>query len=153
MSIYLAQHGKSFSKEEDPKRSLTHEGIAESGYISEVLKDKGVFISCIKHSHKMRAKQTAEILASMIKPEKGMMEIDGIAPDDDVRAFARSLKHEQFAMFVGHLPFMEKLVSYLINGSEEKAVLEFQNSGVVCLDFNEENDSWFIKWTLYPSIR
>jgi phosphohistidine phosphatase len=152
MAIYLAQHGKSYSKEEDPERNLTHEGIAEVGYISEVIKDKGIFVSCIKHSGKKRAKQTAEIFKSILNPERGIEEIDGICPNDPVKPFAEKLKFEQFVMFVGHLPFLEKLISQLINGNPEKPVLKMQNGGVVCLDFDEDNDCWFIKWTSYPHI-
>jgi phosphohistidine phosphatase len=53
-------------------------------------------------------------------------------------------------MVVGHLPFMEKLVSYLSAGLVDKRVYKFQNSGIVCLD--RENNDWFIKWTLNPDI-
>jgi phosphohistidine phosphatase len=153
MAIYLVQHGKSYSKEEDPERNLTHEGIAEVGYISEVLKDKGVFVSCIKHSGKKRAKQTAEIFNSILTPERGIEEIEGINPNDDVDALEKNLKYEEFVMFVGHLPFLERLISHLISGDVDKPILKLQNGGVVCLERDEEKDCWFIKWTTYPHIR
>ena len=58
-------------------------------------------------------------------------------------------------MVVGHMPFMQRLVSYLTVWSEEIRVYQFQNSGIVCLDNSEGTDSkldWFIKWTLNPNI-
>ena len=58
-------------------------------------------------------------------------------------------------MVVGHMPFMQRLVSYLTVGSEEIRVYQFQNSGIVCLDNSEGTDGkldWFIKWTLNPNI-
>ena len=79
----------------------------------------------------------------------------GINPLDDVRAFAAGIDAQANWMVVGHMPFMEKLVSYLITGSEEIRVYQFQNSGIVCLDCGEEKDGdpdWFIKWTLNPNI-
>jgi phosphohistidine phosphatase len=53
-------------------------------------------------------------------------------------------------MVVGHLPFMEKLVSHLVNGSPERPVVKFQNSGIVCLDTEDASESWFIRWAYYP---
>jgi phosphohistidine phosphatase len=58
-------------------------------------------------------------------------------------------------MVVGHMPFMQRLVSCLASGSEEMKIYQFQNSGIVCLDATDEPDgtlNWFIKWTLNPNI-
>jgi len=79
----------------------------------------------------------------------------GINPLDDVRAFAARINSGSNWMVVGHMPFMEKLVSYLTTGSEEILVYKFQNSGIVCLDTREgkgREPDWFIKWTLNPNI-
>jgi phosphohistidine phosphatase len=45
---------------------------------------------------------------------------------------------------------MEKLVSHLVNGSPERPVVKFQNSGIVCLDTEDASESWFIRWANYP---
>jgi len=55
-------------------------------------------------------------------------------------------------MVVGHLPFMERLVSYLVSGSPETQVVKFQNSGIVCLDTEIDSQSFFIRWALFPII-
>jgi phosphohistidine phosphatase len=55
-------------------------------------------------------------------------------------------------MLVGHLPFMEKLTSYLVTGNADKTVFKFQNGGIVCLEEDVAKNSWFIKWTLMPHI-
>jgi len=56
-------------------------------------------------------------------------------------------------MLVGHLPFMEKLVSYLVADSPDRPpVVRFQNGGIVCLGRDLKSDAWFIKWTLFPQI-
>jgi phosphohistidine phosphatase len=65
------------------------------------------------------------------------------------------LNPEMDLMVVGHMPFMQRLVSYLTTGSEEIRVYQFQNSGIVCLDKSEGADGkfdWFIRWTLNPNI-
>jgi phosphohistidine phosphatase len=53
-------------------------------------------------------------------------------------------------MLVGHLPFMERLTSFLITGSIDKPVLKFQNGCIVCMDRDPDNQYWFIKWALMP---
>ncbi|MBT4364970.1 MAG: hypothetical protein HOD17_10835 [Desulfobacteraceae bacterium] len=55
-------------------------------------------------------------------------------------------------MIVGHLPFLDRLTSFLITGSVDKSVFKFQNGGIVCLIKEPENDSWVIKWALMPDI-
>jgi len=55
-------------------------------------------------------------------------------------------------MLVGHLPFMERLVSCLITGSPDKSIIKFQTGGIVCLDQIEKNGSWYIKWALMPKM-
>ena len=54
-------------------------------------------------------------------------------------------------MLVGHLPFMEKLTSYLVTGNADKTVFKFQNGGIVCLEEDVEKNCRFIKWTLMPT--
>jgi len=70
-----------------------------------------------------------------------------------VAALAKKITGKEDVMLVGHLPFMERLVSYLITGSIEITVFKFQNGGIVCLDRDQDTGSWYIKWALMPEIR
>jgi phosphohistidine phosphatase len=151
MALYLVQHGKSLSKEEDPERSLSGEGISEVEQVAANAARQNVLVSHIVHSGKKRALQTAEIYARALQPGKGVMETDGLAPLDDVRLITKAIKSEDNLMAVGHLPFMERLVSYLITGSIDQPVIKFQNGGIVCLDVDPAVDSWVIKWTMFPA--
>ncbi len=153
MPVYLVQHGKSFSKEIDPERKLTVEGKADVQRIADVAKHYGINVQCIKHSGKKRAEETADIFAAFLNPQEGIEEISGLNPMDDVTIFAKSISSDDNNMYVGHLPFMEKLVSFLTAGDKEKRVLKFQNCGIVCLDKDDSSDGWFIKWTLMPEIK
>lgn len=150
MSVYLVQHGKSFSKDEDPEKKLTPEGISEVERIANVAKGYSVRVSRIIHSGKARARQTAEIFAASLSPESGVHEMEGLGPLDDVEAFAQRISNSENPMVVGHLPFMEKLTAHLIAGRTEPPVFKFQNGGIVCLD--RFSDAWVIKWTLMPNI-
>ena len=152
MALYLIQHGKSLPKDQDPDQGLSAEGIAETERIANLAKDYGVSVSQIRHSVKTRARQTAEILAQALNPQKGIQEVSGIQPLDDVTEYASRINPDQNIMLVGHLPFMERMTSYLITGSADKPVFKFQNSGIVCLDKTVEGQSWVILWSLMPKI-
>lgn len=156
MALYLVQHGRSLSKEQDPERRLSPEGIEEVKSIAETAKKHGVQVSSIKHSGKKRALQTAEIFAAALNPPQGIEEINGLQPQDDVAPIAEQLKNAPGAvdnvMLVGHLPFMEKLVSFLIMGTADKPVVKFQNGGIVCLDLHPDTRGWIIKWTLFLDV-
>ena len=152
MALFLVQHGKSLSKDKDPKKGLSEEGIAETERIAKVAKGYGVHVTRITHSGKTRARQTAEIFASALEPEGGVEESKGLNPLDDVTAFAEKIDSTENCMLVGHLPFMERTTAYLITGSIEKTVFKFQNSGIVCLDKDPDTMAWVIKWTLVPNI-
>ncbi len=152
MALYLVQHGKSLPKNIDSEQGLSDEGIADVRRIADVAAGYGCKVRSISHSGKKRAKQTAEIFESALKPNDGMKEISGIAPMDDVAAFSKSLIVEDNQMVVGHLPFMERLTSYLIISSTEPPVFRFQNGGIVCLDKHPDAQTWIIKWALMPNI-
>lgn len=150
MALFLVQHGKSLPKDKDPNKGLSEAGIHETERIAQVAKGYGIHVSSIAHSGKTRARQTADIFASALKPEGGLQEISGLNPLDDVTAVAIDSTEDR--MLVGHLPFMERLTAYLITGSIERPVFKFQNSGIVCLDKAPEIGSWVIKWALMPQI-
>ncbi|MHC1726049.1 MAG: phosphohistidine phosphatase SixA [Syntrophobacteraceae bacterium] len=152
MALYLVQHGKSLSKEDDPEQGLSSEGISDVNRIAEVAGGYRVQPEAIRHSGKKRARQTAELFARKLLPGKEPEPISGLGPLDDVTTVAKWLKNEDNLMLVGHLPFMERLTGFLITGASERLVFKFQNGGIVCLDKNPDNPLWFIKWTLMPRI-
>lgn len=155
MALFLVQHGISASKDIDPEKGLSDLGAEETNRIAMVAKGYEIPVQKIVHSGKKRAEQTATIYHQALALETPMEMISGINPMDDVRSFASGIDLQGNWMVVGHMPFMERLVSYLTTGSEHIRVYRFQNSGIVCLDVDGAVDNaadWFIKWTLNPNI-
>ena len=152
MALYLVQHGKSLSKAQDPGQSLAEEGRAEVQRIAQVAAAYSVRVSAIAHSGKLRASQTAEILAKALKPDDGIRAVEGIGPMDDVVAFATQVDIKANEMIVGHLPFFEKLVAYLITGKTAPPVFRMQNGGIVCLDYYPETTHVVVRWALMPHV-
>lgn len=152
MALYLAQHGKNLPKDQDPGKGLSQEGTSEVKKIAEAVANYRLHVSAIKHSGKKRARQTAEIFAAALNPQKGIQEVSGLQPLDDVSEVAKQFKSDEKIMVVGHLPFMEKLVSFMIAGAADKPILKFQNGGIVCLDLHPDTNGWIIKWALFPNM-
>jgi phosphohistidine phosphatase len=152
MSIYLVQHGKNRPKDVDPDKGLSDEGRNEVERIATVAEGYGVPVTGIVHSGKTRARQTAEIFDQALAPADGTSAADGMGPLDDVEAFAEGLDPASSRMYVGHLPFMEKLAAYLVTGTSDRPVFKFQNGGIVGLDREPEADTWVIRWALMPKI-
>lgn len=152
MALYLVQHGKNLSKDVDPDKGLSDEGIADVKRIADVAKGYGVQVNAIAHSGKKRAQQTADLFAEALSPSGGVGSREGLGATDDVTAAAQQLKAGENLMLVGHLPFMEKLTGYLTAGDPETRVFKFQNGGIVCLDADPDGDGWVVKWALMPDI-
>src|SRR5438067_1039761 len=92
MHAYLVQHGKAKSAEEDPNRGLSDEGREEVKRIAELLSELRITISLIQHSGKVRAEETAHILASSMRCTTGPCHTEGLDPTDDPSETANFLK-------------------------------------------------------------
>jgi len=150
MSLLLVQHGKSLPKDKDPEKGLSPEGIRDVERVAGMLRKYGVVVSSIQHSGKKRARQTAEIFAANIGSRINILKKEGLAPLDDVTKL--NPDPEKNIMLVGHLPFMERLVSFLLTESPDRnSIVKFKNGGIVALDRDNETGSWFIKWTVFPA--
>ena len=111
------------------------------------LQKAGVTIKKACHSGKLRAKETAQIFAGRIGDGR-ILELQGMEPSDDVVEFVTRLESD--AMYVGHLPHMEKVVSRLVAEDETVGVVKFVNGGVVCVE--KDDNGYHIGWYLTPSI-
>jgi len=150
MALFLVQHGKSLPKEKDPDQGLSREGLAETQSMAQLAAEKNIQVERIIHSGKKRALQTAEIFMKELEPEAGITKGPGLAPLDDVASFASTLNSDDKIMIVGHLPFLERLVSFLVAGSADSLLIKFQNSAIICLDMEDEFERWFIRWVQFP---
>lgn len=152
MRLYLAQHAKAASKESDPQRRLTEEGLRDVQKVAEFIAPLDLCVDYLWHSGKKRAEQTAEILAEVIKVNKEHTARDGLGPNDDVAALKNELLlSKEDVMIVGHLPFLSKLTSLLLTGSESANTVAFKNAGIVCLNRSNE-DKWQLQWMIIPEL-
>jgi phosphohistidine phosphatase len=150
MKLYLVQHGEARSEVEDPERCLTVRGEEETRKISGAAKRLGIRSLKIHHSGKKRAEQTAGIIAAALDLPVQMGQ--GLNPNDDIRPWVERISAEaKDLMIVGHLPFLEKLASFLICGDEGGRTVLFRYSAIVCLE-RKESGRWAVDWVLKPDM-
>ncbi len=152
MRLYLVQHGEATDKEIDPARPLSEKGKTDVSKIAKFLKEKKLNVESIWHSTKRRAIQTAQILAESIIPKEGIIEKQGLAPNDPLDKLYQELTREnKDLMIVGHLPFLQKLSSLLLTNSENYKVIAFSPGGVICLE-REDGGNWHLIWAITPEL-
>ncbi len=148
MAIFFVQHGVAVPEEVDSNRPLSANGRREVEAIAAHRRMVGVSVNKVCHSGKTRAKETAQILSGQIG-DGNIHEVPGMNLNDPVVAFAAGLKEDN-TMFVGHLPHLGKLVSYLVAGNEAAGVVKFVNGGVVCVE--KDSAGYHVEWYLKPSL-
>ncbi len=151
MKLYLIQHARAKSKDEDPDRSITDIGREETERVAEyVAKNNIVEAQRIFHSGKKRAEETAAVFARVLKLEKQLAASSGLNPTDDVREWVDRLANmDENIVLVGHLPHLNNLASFLLSGSQSKIKIDFKNSGVVSLSRDKEL-GWSLNWMFPP---
>lgn len=150
MLLYLIQHGEAKKEEEDIKRPLNEKGVEDINKTGRFLAQNKILVNRILHSTKLRAKQTAEILAKYIKVEHGLIEVSGLEPNTDINEwYEKIIKEEKDIVIVGHLPYLSKLASKLISGDENKKIVDFKQGSVLCME-KQDNDLFVIKFFILP---
>ena len=149
--LYLVRHGQSVSDQVDSKRPLTKKGRADVAKLADFLKGLDISVSVVWHSGKTRAAQTAEIIGSAVKSRKGVVERQGLSPNDSVDNVALEINSSDGdIMIVGHLPFVGYLTTYMTIGRTDDAI-GFNESSIACLE-QDHGDKWRLTWMVHPGI-
>lgn len=149
MDFYLVRHGEAKPEHEDPRRPLSDQGRRDVEKLARALAARKINVAEVLHSDKLRARETAEVLADALSPERGTREIRGLSPEDDPMLARGDLEAaEEPLMLVGHLPHLSRLVSLLVRGDPEIQSVNFTPAAVVCL--SHVGGIWELRWTLTP---
>ena len=152
MKLYLVQHGEALAEELDPARPLSAAGEADVRNVAAFLAGRELAVARIAHSGKLRARQTAELLAEALAPRPAVAERRHLNPNDPPEDLARELaKWAEDAMLVGHLPFMGRLVALLVSGQPHNDIVAFTPGSVVCLEATGAG-RWSLAWMLRPEL-
>jgi phosphohistidine phosphatase len=150
LKLYLIRHGKYIPMDVNMTCPLSQEGEDEISRLARFFSESELKVSHIFHSSKVRARQTAEILAAVLNDcQCGFHE--GLEPNDPVIPIISTIQSfSEDVMLVGHLPFMDILINELLAVEERLSLIDFHPGTIVCL--LNENDQWKISWVLTPAV-
>ena len=152
MKLYLIRHGDAVSSQVDPQRPLSEQGFADIRKVASFIKPLKISVEHIRHSGKLRAAQTAEILAESFLVEKDCSAHKDLGPNDDVTILADELEaYDTDLMIVGHLPFLAYLASLLVSGKKTANVAAFDAGAIACLN-RRNRGRWQIEWMINPEF-
>ena len=161
MKIYLIRHSNAVEPgtpgyEDDSLRPLTEKGRDKMKDIASALKALDVKPDLIVSSPYVRAQQTAEILAKVLKYKQEPVLNDALVPmgnADHIIGEINEKYNVNELVLVGHEPCISVLIGTLTAGNPEIA-LNIKNGGVCCLssdDLHTERKA-VLEWLLTPKI-
>jgi phosphohistidine phosphatase len=142
--LYLVRHGEAKPDAEDAARPLTARGRQVVDRVGRAAAERGVEVAEIRHSGLLRARQTAEILATHLRPRGGVRAATGLAPEDDPD-IARAEYGESGGplLLVGHLPHLARLEARLTGRQTE---LSLQPGTMLALV--RSANGWELTWRI-----
>ncbi|HUQ87863.1 MAG TPA: phosphohistidine phosphatase SixA [Vicinamibacterales bacterium] len=157
IELYLVRHA--IAAERGPKypddrlRPLTPAGTKKFAQAVPGLVELDVAIDFVLTSPLVRARETATLLASALKPKPAIAEIEALAPGGRHQAVIEAIKthskrHRRLAL-VGHEPDLGELAARLIGA---RGNIEFKK-GAVCLievDGATPGGPGTLRWMLPP---
>jgi len=160
VNLYLVRHGAAVPKEQDPERPLAPAGVALARRVAAFLAHSGrVAVAEIRHSTKLRARQTAEIMAEVGGLSVPISEVANLEPLADVGDLASALSRSTIdLMLVGHLPHLSRLATALVAGDPDRDAFSFPECGVLHLHrrpaggHSEGNEVWAVVWMIDPGL-
>ena len=166
MRLYLVRHGEATTPEENPRRPLSAKGRGEVERMASFLARSGVRPRRVLHSEKLRAGETAAILARALIPGLVLEESQGLGPEDSpdrlisaARGWVAAAMEDRGAMnaaandvlVVGHMPFTARALSQLVGAGAAPEFAAFATGAVACLE-SDENGGWRLLWLVSPEL-
>jgi len=152
LKVYLVRHGKAVPSSEDPAKPLSKEGRGEIENLARTLAYLNLRVGKIVHSGKLRAEQTAGIIADKISPAEGIEKADGLSPNDHIdQALEMIKKARADLMIVSHLPFLANLLEGLVRPAVTGELPSFGTGDLIVVE--SAGKDWRIYTSLGPWVK
>jgi phosphohistidine phosphatase len=139
MQIFVVRHGEAVAETENRERPLSADGVLQVQRIAELLKKQNARIECVYHSGKTRAAQTAQIIHDVVCPAAGITTRQDMSPNASTNTlFSDIAMWNTNALVVGHIPFLERLVSRLLTDDETKEIHGMPTASAAFLEKDKE---------------
>lgn len=161
MNLFLLRHGIAMDRDphsfpDDALRSLTLKGEDRVRMSCAAMQALELSFDAILSSPFLRARQTAEIVASALGLRKQMGFRDELTPAGDPKALLRFINRMQPVpenlLLVGHEPYLSELLSVLISG-QPGAAIDLKKNGLAKLEVAERlkyDRCATLNWLLTP---
>ena len=131
MNLYILRHGIAVERgtpgfKTDADRPLTPKGRRQLRQIANAMENMELHFDLILSSPFLRARQTAEIVAKVLKLKRRLAFSDELTPDGDQKALVRQLNElkpaSESVLLVGHEPYLSRFIAQLISGGPGTAI-------------------------------
>ena len=156
MKIYCIRHGDAVTGEDDASRPLSPMGREQATALGQYLSQQGVSLASIATSPRVRAKETASRIAEAMGLPEQVLHFDDCLLDESASVtdfIEQASCWQDGAAFVGHMPFMEQLVTTLVmGGCTGRSLVNYHPATAVCLEQIGSVGNWAIRWALHPEL-
>lgn len=143
MRLILIRHAKAEERDasrypDDAFRPLSDIGRREQATLAQALKRMGVTFDHLAASPRVRARQTAEILAREMSWEKPLDISDALGEAFTVKQVIKWLQgypDDATVACVGHEPDLSEFASAMLS-SDDSLWIDFKKSGVLAMEFH-----------------
>ena len=161
MNLYLMRHGIAVEADEpavtrDSERPLTPKGVKRLRRATRGIRRLDIVFDGILTSPVLRARQTAEIVATALDLKSILEEVSGLAPESTVEHLLFGLERYQdrkHILMVGHEPLLSKTISSLLCGSRGHGMKIDLRKGSLCrieIDGLPPSSPAILHWHLAP---
>jgi len=151
LKLYLVRHGESKSEQEDSSKPLTERGRQDVRHLGRTLRNMNIRVPRIVHSGKLRAEETARLLADSLEAPVKVKLAEGLAPNDDISPALEWVEAEdEDLMIVGHLPFLARLLEALVKAPDLQDLPVFDSGNLVGVE--RIGDDWRIFRHIGPNM-
>jgi phosphohistidine phosphatase len=160
MQLYIVRHGIAIDREDpkcppDPERYLTEEGIEKTKQVAEGVVALGATADLLISSPYVRAMQTAEIFAELLKyPKEKIRRTELLLPGSEASLFYRELAKDRQSKTIfcfGHAPQLDDVVAVGLGAKHQVTALK--KAGVALLEFRRVSPpSGQLVWLASPKL-
>ena len=148
--LYILQHGEAVPKEIQPDRPLSEQGIRDIRILALHMQNMGVQLGNVFHSGKLRAQQSARLVAETISADIQPVKTEGLNPNDDPMVIVGDIERmDANILLVGHMPFVSRLCSTLLTGT---TAAEFASVPGTLFCLEKADGKWRLAYMLRPDF-
>ncbi len=150
MRVLIVRHGHAVGADENSQRPLSSHGRVETEKTAKFIRQTGVTVQRIMHGPKLRAEQTAKIIADVINPPGGLVMAPQLTPDGPADPVIDELLTDDGDMIVSHLPQVERILGTLVTPLSSKSPVAFYTATAACVT-REDGHAW-LTWLVSPEF-